>query len=441
MSPAEREQTQCTLEMSDILNACNRDDGRDLTSDETKKFNRFKGRFDELAELRKFPEPQDGLHGTRTIEPNSEESPGGQPSQERIFGKGGRLTAGDWSELQTRSGVDSKDWNGFRDEQEYFQVLASQRFDPRLQRRASNELVDSDGGLSVPAPLASGIFNQSLESEIVRPRARTFAMTSSTLKVVAWDSPDHSGGNLFGGITRQWVGETASLTVETPKLRATVLAARKFALLGRVSSELAADSPSFAQSFREALVAAAAFHIDDSLLNSNGGSEPEGLLNTPCLIAVPKETAQAAASIVYANIVSMWSRMFPPSRNNSIWVANSDVIPQLFTMSQTVGTGGVPVFQPASQPAATLFGRPIIFTEKLPSLGTKGDLLLLDLSQYAVGLRADVKLMISPSVYFTTDELAFRLTMRIDGKSLWDKVLTPKNGPTLSPFVALATRA
>jgi HK97 family phage major capsid protein len=220
-----------------------------------------------------------------------------------------------------------------------------------------------------------------------------------------------------------------------------VLHARKFALLGRVSSELAADSPSFAQQFKEALVAAAAFHIDDSLLNSNGGSEPEGLLNAPCLIAVPKETAQAAASVIYENIVNMWSRMFPPSRNNSIWVANSDVIPQLFTMSQTVGTGGVPVFEPASQPAATLFGRPIIFTEKLPSLGTEGDIMLLDLSQYAVGLRADVKLMISPSVYFTTDELAFRLTMRIDGKSLWDRVLTPTNGPTLSPFVALATRA
>ena len=39
---------------------------------------------------------------------------------------------------------------------------------------------------------------------------------------------------------------------------------------------------------------------------------------------------------------------------------------------------GVSVFEPASQPTATLFGRPILFTEKLPTLGTQGDILLID---------------------------------------------------------------
>lgn len=50
--------------------------------------------------------------------------------------------------------------------------------------------------------------------------------------------------------------------------------------------------------------------------------------------------------------------------------------------------------------------------------------------------------MISPHAYFTSDELAFRLRVRVDGKSLWEDAVTPANGAnTLSPFVALQTRS
>ena len=84
---------------------------------------------------------------------------------------------------------------------------------------------------------------------------------------------------------------------------------------------------------------------------------------------------------------------------------------------------GVPVFEPASQPTATLFGRPILFAEKLPTLGTQGDILLIDPMMYTVGLRAGITFAISPHLYFNTNELAFRLRVRVDGKSLWDKVL------------------
>jgi len=67
---------------------------------------------------------------------------------------------------------------------------------------------------------------------------------------------------------------------------------------------------------------------------------------------------------------------------------------------------------------------------------------LYDLTQYAVGLRADIALMISPHAYFTSDELAFRLRVRVDGKSLWDSAITPAKGAnTLSPFVTLQSRA
>ena len=436
-------QRACLREMDVILLKA-RNEKREFTPAESQEFERLTGEFDKLDEDRhKFPDS--GLLRSVTYHPDGAESSDDPTHRDAIFGKGGRLTSGRFEELQQRCGMDATDWRGFSGaEAEYFQVLASQRWDPRLTKRAGQStLIDSEGGFGVPAPLAAAIFNTSLEQEIIRPRARQFAMTSRTLGIPAWDSGgDHSGKQLFGGIAAKWEGETSSLDIQTAKLRKTVLEARKLAFLGKVSTELAEDSPSFAQQFREALQEAATWHLDDAFLNGEGGSKPEGIRNSPAIVTQAKETGQAAATIVWENVVGMWSRLWASSRNNSIWVANGDVIPQLYLMNIAVGTAGVPVFQPASQPAATLFGRPILFTEKLPTLGTAGDILLVDPMMYAVGIRAEVDLRISPDVYFTTDELAFRLRVRIDGKSLWDKALTPANGTnTVSPFVQLATRS
>jgi len=40
----------------------------------------------------------------------------------------------------------------------------------------------------------------------------------------------------------------------------------------------------------------------------------------------------------------------------------------------------------------TLLGKEVLFTEKCPALGAKGDLILADLSQYAIGMRKEIAL-------------------------------------------------
>ncbi|HUG82555.1 MAG TPA: phage major capsid protein, partial [Bryobacterales bacterium] len=181
-----------------------------------------------------------------------------------------------------------------------------------------------------------------------------------------------------------------------------------------------------------------------AFLTDSGAGQPLGVLNAPATVSVSKETGQAANTIVYENVVKMWSRMWPRGHQNAVWVGNPDIMPALYSMNLAIGTAGVPVFMPANgaAPSATLFGRPLLFSEKVPTLGTVGDLGLYDLTQYAIGLRAEVALMISPHAYFVSDELAFRLRVRIDGSSLWDAAVTPAKGSnTISPFVVLATRA
>ena len=111
-----------------------------------------------------------------------------------------------------------------------------------------------------------------------------------------------------------------------------------------------------------------------------------------------------------------------------------------------VGTGGMPVYLPANgisgAPFGTLLGRPIVPIEYCATLGTVGDVILADLSQYVMIEKGGLQAETSIHVQFLTDETAYRFVYRVDGQPAWKDALTPfKGNSTLSPFVALATRA
>ena len=189
---------------------------------------------------------------------------------------------------------------------------------------------------------------------------------------------------------------------------------------------------------------AIAYFEDVAFINGTGAGQPQGILNSDCLISVTKETGQAATTIVKENLDKMYSRMLPSSLGNSVWLAHNDTFPQLASLSQAVGTGGGPVWvsNVAGGPPNSIYGRPIIFTEKAQTLGTVGDIMLVDLSYYLIGDRQALTTSASPHVRFTTQETVFLFSERLDGRMWLDSALTPRNGSnTVSPAVALATRS
>jgi HK97 family phage major capsid protein len=122
------------------------------------------------------------------------------------------------------------------------------------------------------------------------------------------------------------------------------------------------------------------------------------------------------------------------------------VAPQLYTLTLGIGTAGVTTYMPpgglSGKPYATLMGRPVIETEFNPTLGTVGDIILCDMKAFLAATRGAVQATNSMHVAFTTDEMAFKYTMRVAGSPWWHTALTPfKGSNTQSPFVTLATRA
>ena len=125
-------------------------------------------------------------------------------------------------------------------------------------------------------------------------------------------------------------------------------------------------------------------------------------------------------------------------------MANHDTLPQLMLLNQSVGTGGVPVWQPSAREDRpdTLLGRPIFFTEYTDTVGNADDILLCNWSQFLEGVYQPMQSAESIHVRFLNNERTFRFSLRNAGSCWWRAALTPKNSSnTLSPFVGLAARA
>lgn len=309
------------------------------------------------------------------------------------------------------------------------------------------EGVPSQGGYTVPTEFGAMIYQQSLESAIVRPRARFQPMASNRLEINADVDKDHSS-NYFGGVYIYRSGEGGQLTASNPTYQRIALTLHKVTGLCHITSELLEDSAialeaDVSRKFAEAI----AFTQDDDFLNGTGANQPLGALNTsnPAIITVSAVSGQGSSTVIAENIRDMWTRLHARNKPNAVWLVNQDVFPQLFGMILTAGTAAVPIWLPAGgvsgAPYSSLMGRPVIETEKCQTLGTAGDIALVDFSAYVVAGRTNSEAPnVATSIHlkFDYDMQSFRFTMRYDGQPTWTSTLTPKySSNTLSPFVVL----
>jgi len=302
----------------------------------------------------------------------------------------------------------------------------------------------STGGYAVPVQIGSAIIDKTLEDSIVLPRASVQPMMSNRITFAADVDANHAT-NYFGGVTIYRPGEAGQKTASSPTYAQIALTLHKVTGLCHVSDELLEDSAmaveaDITRKFSQAI----AFTQDDDFINGNGVNAPLGFLNSnnPSLVSITKVTGQGTSTIVAENIIAMWSRMYSQGKSRSIWIANDDTFPQLATMALAVGTGGVPLWMPAGGltglPYQTLMGRPLIFTEKCQTLGTIGDIALVDLSQYKIGTKAGLQVATSMHFKFDYDQQSFRFVLRYDGQPTWTSALTPlRSSSTLSPFIVI----
>ena len=310
-------------------------------------------------------------------------------------------------------------------------------------RNAFSSTVPSEGGFLIPETLRSEILRVSLETSIIRPRARVIPMETLRVPFPAIDSTSNVS-SLFGGIVGYWTEEGAALTASSATFGRVVLDAKKLTMYTEVPNELIADSLSSFQAFIDTLFPEAmGFEEDYAFIQGNGVGQPLGFLNALSAVSVAAEAGQPATTIVWENLVNMFSRMLPSSLGRAVWIASIDTFPQLATMALSVGTGGSAIWlnNGALGPPMTILGRPVIFTEKVPKLGAAGDINFVDLGFYLIGDRQVMSAMSSEHYKFGNDVTAYRIIERVDGRPWLQSAITPRNGgATISPFVKIAAR-
>ena len=257
-------------------------------------------------------------------------------------------------------------------------------------------------------------------------------------------------GSRYGGVQGYWIAEAVQITSSIPKVRRMKLEPQELAVLVYVTDKLLNNSTAIEQYLRRAATDEIMVLVNDAILNGNGVGQPLGIVGAGGTISIAKETGQAANTIVVENINKMYARCHARARGGARWLVNQDTETELETLSAVVGTGGIPVFlnvtagfpNIAEAPQNRLKGKPLIPVEYCKTLGTVGDILLVNLNYYALGTRGGIEEAMSMHLRFDFAETAFRFLFGIDGQPWLSSAITPMNGSsTLAPFLTLATRA
>ena len=321
--------------------------------------------------------------------------------------------------------------------------------DPRLVRAptGAGEVDATGGGFLVQIDFASSIFMLAHDMGEILGGVNKIPISANSngLKIPGVDETSRATGSRWGGVSSNWAAEGVAGTESRPKFRLVEFDLKKLISKMTITDELLQDSTALTSIASQAFSEEITFMTEDAIFEGTGAGMPLGILNSPALISIAKETGQATGTIVKENIDKMWARGWARSRKRSVWLINQDIEPQLNALNQSVGTGGQLVFLPpgglSAAPYASLYGRPVVATEYNSALGSVGDIMLADLSQYTIVDKNGIQAATSMHVAFDTDEMRFRITYRVDGKPMWAAPLTPFKGTlTKSPFVALAAR-
>lgn len=296
------------------------------------------------------------------------------------------------------------------------------------------------GGYLVPTDFTTQILGAVAENSIIYRRANVIPMGSRETQcpyVNAETAQSAGTSPFFGGVKFTWGSEPAPLGATNPTFRQMSLVAWDLLGYATVSNQWLMDAGEQGDAYLiDLLGKAAAWYADYAFFNGTGiaDSMPLGILNATGAKSVSRAGAN---SINIVDIATMAGSLMPASWSTAIWACSPGAILKIAQIASEALESSHDLNSGAS---GSLLTRPLYVTEKLPALGTRGDIILIDPMMYAVGVRQEVLIEASTlGPTFRTNQTDFRVWLRMDGKPQFSSTITLQDGATtVSPFVVLA---
>ncbi len=319
------------------------------------------------------------------------------------------------------------------------------------EKAALAESAGVTGGYTIPPDFKKELLTIAGEDDFFEPRARVLPMASLEMEFPVLDITTNQGTGITpyaGGVIGYWTPEATQLTESEPAFRMSKLVANALTIYAVASNQMLQDNGIGLDAWLTQIFSWAItwFKTYAFLQGIGAGNQmPLGILYAPATY-VQNRTSPNAFKL--ADAAAMFAHLNWRSWGSSCWIMHQSVLPQLIQMFANGSSGDRLVWLSpmgsdvvggavAKFPMVFLNGLPIFFTEKVPKLGTKGDVMLCDLSQYIVGNRLDIQIDVSPHVLFKYNQMAWRVVLRTDGKPWLNSVITDAAGWVNSPFIVL----
>ncbi|WAP67221.1 phage major capsid protein [Jiella pelagia] len=294
---------------------------------------------------------------------------------------------------------------------------------------------DTSGGFMVPPQLRSTILQVQPEASLVRPRAQVIEAGSppdAPVTIPALDQDGTAPQNMYGGVEVKWIGEGEEKPETDANLKAIELTPHEVAGLVTVTDKLLRNWQA-AGSFIEGLLRGAVTAAeDDTFIRGSGSQKPLGAINAGATYYVNRALAN---KISYLDLLGMVSHLMMRG-GSPVWSMPQSALTQIATMQDPSGQY---IWKPNAVDgfAGTLLGYPLRWHNRMPALGSKGDVILADWSHYLIKDGSGPFVAASEHVKFTSNKTVIKIFWNVDGQPWLKAPIKEENGYEVSPFVGL----
>ncbi|HET6969971.1 MAG TPA: phage major capsid protein, partial [Phenylobacterium sp.] len=294
-------------------------------------------------------------------------------------------------------------------------------------------------GFLVPPEYRQGIWELAVEQDDLFGMI-TAEPTSSNMVKIAKDETTPWGAS---GVQAYWRSEGSQMVASKAALTGMTIELHELYAFVLATQEILDDGPRLQDRLTRQAARAIAWKASDAAMWGDGNGKLLGFMNSSSLVTVAAEGGQAADSLAVKNVLKMNARILRMG-GRPIWLANSDIDPELGALT----IGNVPAFLPNNQPLTSpwegfLRGKPLLYSEHSAGIGDVGDIALVDLNGYYMATKqgGGIDFQASIHLFFDYGVNAFRWTFRLGGQPYLSSAVSPARGSnTKSHFVTLAAR-